>query len=154
MSYNFLKRSIILFLIIYAFAGFFFTRDNKEVYPFFSWDLFSRVPGETFEDFDLLIHKIGDKEFNPPVFFKQTEGLYDKRDTRIGNYHPLIINLALSVKDQNLDEIFRNRSILESKFLLHPVEYEVVTVKFNTIERFETGRILEIRGLDKFTSMQ
>ena len=80
MSYTFLKKGLVIFFIIYALSGFYFTKADNEVYPFFSWDLFSRIPGETYEDFDILIHQIGTKEINPPVFFHEARDLYNSRD--------------------------------------------------------------------------
>lgn len=141
-------------MISYAFASFYLTYGDKEIFPFFSWNMFNKVPPYVSEAYDILIHKAGTETFSPPKSASEVKNIYRPNAGGTALYRSIIGKLALSLKDNNVEEASRRRAMLESKFLLHPVEYEVVHIRFNTIERFKTGRILEMQSLGRFTSAQ
>lgn len=153
MSYGLLKKSIILFMISYTFASFYITYEDREIFPFFSWNMFNKVPPDIAEAYDVLIHKADTETFTPPKSINEVKNIYRPNAGGAALYRSIIGKFGLSLKDNNVKEASRRRAMLESKFLLHPVEYEVVHIRFNTIERFKTGRTLKLVSLGKFSSL-
>ena len=155
MSYKLLRKIIMAFLIFYFSVGLFarYLSDGVEdVYPFFSWFLFSKVPARIQIDFAIRIHEFAEKRFEPPIFFEKAKGIYDKTSYSTTDYYHLVQLLGMSLQSNRMNEVKRLRRELEKNFLSYPVVYEVVELKFNPIERWKTGQFIGIKSLVTFTS--
>jgi len=153
VSYEIVKKILILFLVTYFVIGVaarFLSAGTEDFYPFFSWFLFIRVPLRVQSDFSIQIHEFGEKKFETPVFVDELSGVYDTDAYSRTQYHNLIQRLALSIKRREKNQIIKLREELEKKFILRPVVYGVVERKFNTIEHWKTGAVIEIISIAKF----
>jgi len=152
MSYNVLKFLIFSFLVVYFVVGKYTERlPEAEWYPFFSWTLFSKIPALN-EEYAVRIHEYEGKIFDPPIFFSQTQGVYSVSNTSITEYHFMIQLLGRSLKRNQEDEIIRRRQIFEANFLSHPVIYEVVKIKYDSIKYWKTGVMLGVESVAMLNS--
>lgn len=151
MSYERTKFGVFLLLLIYLFGGYFLTTDTQETYPFFSWNMFNRVPNEISSDFGIIIHSSPDKTYSPPQFFKNTPEIYNPyKDETL--YQIMIRKLGNSIQQNRPYETKKLRLELETNFVKHPVIYEIVKVKFKTLEWLKDGQFIEKNSLAKFKS--
>lgn len=151
MSYGRIKFGIFLSLIIYLIGGYVFTTSTKEMYPFFSWNMFNRVPNEISQETNLIVHSAGDKVYSPPLFLKDTPEIYNSSKD-ITMYLIMVRKLGESIYQNQADDTNNLRAELESNFTKHPVIYEIVKIKFKTLDILKKDRALEITSLAKFNS--
>ena len=155
MSYGVLKKFIIIFLIVYFSAGMLarhLSKGPEDVYPFFSWFLFHRVPPRTQTGFSIRVHELDGRRFEPPIFFEEVGDMYDKDSRSAREYQHLVRILGRSVKQNKTDEVERLREKLERNFLSHPATYEIVEVTYNPVDRWRTGRLIDVKSIDIFMS--
>lgn len=155
MTYEALKKYLLLFLIIYFSTGLlarYFSEGTEDVYPFFSWFLFSKVPSRIQTDFAIRIHQFGGKQFEPPIFLEKAEDIYDTTLYSTAEYHRLIQQLAMSAKQNRSEETEYFRSKLEKTFVAHPVVYEAVEIKYNPIDRWKRGQLIKVKSIAIFNS--
>lgn len=148
-----MKKLIYIFLLFYFSMGLgarFLSQGAEDVYPFFSWFLFSKVPARIQSDFSMLIHQLGQEKFDPPIFFEEVAELYDTSIYSRTEFHTLIQRLALSIKGARQKEAMSFRGSLEKKFQARPVVYEIVERGFDVMERRKERKFLYIRSIIKF----
>lgn len=126
-------------------------RPTPEVFPFFAWELFSRVPPAEQEAVALRFVEINGEVLDPPVYF-------EKADTWLSNsrsptaYH-VIRQLGSALEQSQLMRAAIKRELLESRFMqdVRTAEYEIVKVRFDILERFECDCYIEEMPLARFT---
>ena len=73
------KILILLFLLLYFVAGLFARNaPGAEVYPFFSWFLFTKVPSFTETEYTIRFLTHEEEVFTPPLLFKEASSLYSQ----------------------------------------------------------------------------
>lgn len=151
MSYTTHKIILISLISLYV-AGAIYgsTTIQGEKYPFFSWFVFSGVPPKSQEQYDARILEFKGKALNPPVFLKDARGLYLIDSVALPQYSYLVRLLGVSIAGDSPEDIARNRQALEKNFLARPVSYEIVKVRFDTLEYFREGKISEINSVAVF----
>lgn len=151
MSHNVFKIFLVALFLLY-FLGSFYTSGTLEgeAYPFFSWFVFTKVPPKFQEGYTIRILKYGDKQLHSPVSFEDAYDVYMNRGIASPQYNYMIRALGTSVENKDLREIKRHRHTLEATFLSQPVVYEVVKIKFSTLERWRTGQVLESKSIAVF----
>lgn len=150
-TYRHLQWGITLFILLYVVVGYTtWLRQRPEIFPFFSWDLFTYVPTQVKQDFSLSIVAIGGQPLAEPVYFEQAKTLFAKADAI--EAMDAIQNLGLAVSANDPAEIARVRAYLEPLFLSDAgaVEYTLVTRWFNPLERWETGVFVREQPLMTF----
>ena len=141
VSYRTLKAVSLTSLVIYFIVG--ASVFSKEIYPFFSWSLFDRVPNHV-RGFTIRIHKLGDSVYNPPLPFHKAQRLI----TRPGGgsataYYNTVQDLGNSILKNNYKLIKKNRFKLEQAFRVAPFEYEIILVEYDPVEFWKTGEYTE-----------
>jgi len=155
MSYKLLKKVVIVFLAAYFSVGLlarFLSIGTERFYPFFSWFLFTRVPPRIQTSFDLRIYEFEGKQFDPPIFFEKAGSVYKKNSRLMAEYRNLIQRLGTAAKQNRKDEITQLRRELEANFLSHPVIYDIVEIRYNIIEYWKSGHIIEAKQIAIFNS--
>ena len=111
---------------------------NREIYPIFSWDLFSYVPNEVV-DFGLRITKTGDTELDPPIYFEAAVDLLP--DARSIVAYTNIQALGVAILADRPIELAAAADRVEALHLypLLPVEYEIVQRRYAPLDRWLTG---------------
>lgn len=156
MSYRAAKISVLLFLAVYFCTGMlshFSAKGEENSYPFFSWFLYAEVPLRIQSEYGIRFLEIGGRTVDPPLFFEKAVGAaYNPRRLSPGGYHYLIQLLGGAVKRKDAKEIARLRTEIEKEILDRPAVYEISEIKFNPVERWRNGTVMEIKPLAQFTS--
>ena len=153
MTYAASKRIVVGFLLVYLLGGLLArsaTNYQDEYYPFFSWFLFYRIPARDYSNFAVRILAAGGTTYDPPLMFENASGVYETR-TDLSIYHNFIQSLAQAVRNKRSSQIETFRNQLEAHFLRRPVMYEVDEVRYNPVERWQTGTVHTITPLATFT---
>lgn len=153
LEYKILRFLITSFLVTYFLAGLYVFRfEGGEKYPFFSWNLFTEAPREKTE-FILRIQRYGDVVFEEPIDHKEAfkRGLIRGFETPLV-FHLRVQDLGRSIKAGNRDRMSFYRMLVEDGFKEQPVEYEILSIYYHTLEYFRSGRIQNQDSLGVFTS--
>jgi hypothetical protein len=153
-KYYHLQIFIASFLAFYVTLGIFariVLRSQGELFPIYTWALFSRVPNEQ-REFALRIRAVGCKVLESPLYF-QDAGQWFRQAESISAYVS-IQKLGSAVLANDIVEIDKVRRLLESVYLRGPegVRYEVVERKFNPMDRWKYGTFRSEKSLEGFHS--
>ena len=119
-----------------------------EVFPCYSWFLFALVPGRE-SSYALRLLEVRGQKLAEPVLFQEAEGYVENpHDVTV---RELAQQLGAATEHGRMDEQGRVRQILEKNRLPSPCRYELVSMTYDPLVRWRTGRY-EIRSLAQFTS--
>lgn len=120
-----------------------------EIFPFFGWSLFSKVPNEV-EQYQLILHRCRGQRVKPPVsFLEAPDGLV--RGNRF-IARKLIQRLGRAHDRGDGAEVASLRHLLEQNYLQKKSRYELVFERYDPLERWLDGVSLEKRSLVIFNS--
>jgi hypothetical protein len=124
---------------------------RSETFPFASWSLFSMVPNIV-NDYSVRIIRIGDEQLKSPIWYEQSGDRFPS--ARENGSRSAIRELGLAIESHNQSEIDRVRNYFEALHLAGhgQVEYELTKRQWETLERFNTGKIRDVTTLAKFKS--
>lgn len=111
---------------------------NREIYPIFSWDLFSYVPNEVV-DFGLRITKTGNTELEPPLYFEAAVDLLPDAQSIVA--YTNIQALGAAIRAGQPVELAADRVAALHLYPLLPVEYEIVQRRYAPLDRWRTGAV-------------
>lgn len=155
MPYRSLKILLILFLLIYFLVGLYartIRTEDEDLYPFFSWFLFSVVPARVQEDYIIKIVEYRGSQVNPPALVEKTSGIFNKSRS-LAEYFQMTRNLGVAVSQGQAEQVKRLRVHIETNlFSGKPLTYAVYRVTYSPIERFKTGQLLSSQELAIFKS--
>jgi hypothetical protein len=145
------RSRCILLLVVYFFAG---TASQKvvpgvdEIFPFFGWSLFSKVPDEG-RHYGLLLYRQDGQRIDPPApFLTAPETLVT------GNRYvarKVIQHLGQAYDRGEAVEVARLRALLEQNHLQgRKVRYELIHERYQPLEKWRTGGSRERRVLTVF----
>lgn len=125
-----------LFALLAAVAGLgLYAFGRHEIYPFSAWDMYSRTPS-TLTDFRLLVHRVGDRRFEPPRYLHDVPGL-DAPTRSVTNANLLRkFGFAVVAGDPSAQSY---RDIAEQAFGLRDADYELMKIVFNPIRYYRDG---------------
>lgn len=109
---------------------------EREYYPFFSWFLFDRVPGGIQSEFALRTTLAGKTILYPPMILGEHMQSFLDNSIEPTEYWNLINYTAWALLGNNNADAEKYRSMLEVNFTIRPLEYEIVRVTYNPIERW------------------
>ena len=147
MSVRLLKIGIPTFLILYALIGYYsqFSKEG-EVYPFFSWQLFTRTPNliETF--YSIRITEANGKKIDSPQPYLPNDAILS---SQIQPTEYWILFQFLGRAHQSNDEVGINKysSLLNKSFTSRHVRYELVSVTRDNIDYWKNHRYIDIKLL-------
>lgn len=145
-----LRRRLALVVIAYFFLG---VASQKlvpgvdEIFPFFGWSLFSKVPSLE-SGYSITIHRHDGRPLDPPVSFLQAPG-----SIVIGNRYiarKVIQRLGRAHDRGDVEGARRLRSLLERTHLRGSVRYELVFESYPPLEKWRTGQSTERRSIASF----
>ena len=124
---------------------------SLELYPFFNWSLFSRSAAQR-GDVTLMIRSLnGETLERPQLLYDMKHGLVAaKRKDAI--LIKIIDRLWSAIKRGDQATAERLRSVIETRFLsdARSLEYDLVRIQYNPIDRLQTGDIDQIDVLASF----
>lgn len=137
-NYRRIKRFIGGFALIYTIIGALtWGWWQREIFPIFSWELFSTVPTEV-TDYEVKFLKAGDQMFTPPLAFEQAGDLVV--DPHSITAYANIQALGQALETGSEPQINAARQHFESLGLKRavPVTYAVLKQKTAPIARWQT----------------
>ncbi|NJL28698.1 MAG: hypothetical protein HC897_12800 [Thermoanaerobaculia bacterium] len=147
-----LRWWLVAILVFYFFAG---GASQKlvpgvdEIFPFFGWSLFSKVPVYA-DTYTLWVDQHRGRAVEPPV------DLLHAPDTIVtGNRYiarKVIQKLGRACDRGETAEIVRLRQLLEQNYLRGKVRYEIRFERYQPLDKWRTGASLEQRSLGSFQS--
>lgn len=123
---------------------------RREIFPLYSWFLFSLVPTHTVT-FDVLVREAGGRTYDPPVSYRRAAD-------SVRNPHSIVTyravqDLGRAVETGEADEAARLRRTFEARFKAWPAHYDLVKVASdNPLEHWKTGRPQRSTPLASFTA--
>ena len=147
-----LRRRLILIVIVYFFAG---AASQKlvpgvdEIFPFFGWSLFSKVPNQG-SRYWIVIDRHDGQQVEPPISFLQAPESIATGNRYIAR--KVIQSLGRALDDGETEEVERLRRLLERNYLKGRVHYEVLFERYQPLDRWRTGESREKRSLARFDS--
>lgn len=123
---------------------------HREVFPVFSWSLFSTV-AERETDFAIQVLGIDGEALEPPVDFMTSKDMFAGAGDIRAYY--TIQNLGIASLRRRGDDIQRIRATFEQTYLGMPgssVEYAVLMRVFDPVERWQEGRIESWRPVARY----
>ncbi|HUJ71931.1 MAG TPA: hypothetical protein VLZ30_06780 [Verrucomicrobiae bacterium] len=148
-AYRILRGWVALFLAGYFALGFStLLLPGREIFPVSSWSLFALVPGQE-SRYALRLLEAGGQKLAEPVLYQDAEGL-------VANPHSVAVReivqqFGLAVEQGRIQEQLRIRRMLEKDHLPSPCRYELVTISYDPLVRWRTGRY-EVRPLAHYAS--
>lgn len=149
-SYRRLKYSILLFAVAYALVGSATWHWFRyEIFPIFSWDLFSYVPYELI-DYGVKITRVGDSTPEPSLYYEAAGSFFP--DAQSITAYTNIQVLGHAVEWGTDADVQRARQQFEHLHLnnIAPVHYEVWKRRSRPLLRWQTGTFLSEDQLASF----
>jgi hypothetical protein len=146
-----LRRRLVLILIVYFFAG---ATSQKlipgvdEIFPFYGWSLFSKVPNQI-EAYTVIIDHHEGQPLEP-VDLLQAPGTIVTGNRYIAR--KVIQKFGQATRRGRSEQADGQRRQLESTYLQGTVEYELFFERYDALEKWRSGQIQERRSLGRFTS--
>lgn len=143
---------LVLILVVYFFAG---AASQKlvpgvdEIFPFFGWSLFSKVPARA-DTYTVLIDQHRGRQLEPPVDLQHAPETMVTGNRSIAR--KVIQKLGDAQTRGETSEVVRLRRLLEQNYLRGKAHYEIVFERYQPLEKWRTGASLERRSLGSFQS--
>lgn len=150
--YTFLKRLIATTVILYFVIGnFSWYRYQIEIFPIYSWDLFSYIPNLA-TDYGLKINAINHTDLDQPAYFQELNNYFDEADSIIAV--TVIQNLGHAIENNDAEAIDNLRLQIESIYFSNHdhVQYEITKRTYYANERWRSGKFEDERGLAVYDS--
>jgi hypothetical protein len=123
---------------------------HNEIFPAFTWNLFSTVPNEA-TDYTIRILGIGGVPLDSPIEFGKARKHFPLARSR--QAHFALQRLGKALEDGRYPLSRRLRSMIEGKYLdSRGVSYEVVVRTYHPLEWMRDGSQLEERVIRSFES--
>lgn len=145
-----LRRRLALIVIGYCFLG---AASQKlvpgvdEIFPFFGWSLFSKVPNLEGR-YWIAIDRHDGQPVDPPVSFLTAPDSMVTGNRFIAR--KLIQRLGRAHDKSRAEEVERLRQLLEHNYLKGRVHYELLFERYQPLEKWKTGQSREKRSLASF----
>ena len=118
-----------------------------EIFPFYGWSLFSKVPAEG-RTYTLRIDQHSGRKVAPPVDFPKAPGTMVQGNRYIGR--KLIQKLGRALDRGEQAEADRLRTLLENNYLRGELGYAIFFERYDPLEKWRSGESLEERGVARF----
>ncbi len=151
LPYSIVRNAVWIFLVFIVSSSFivFFSSAAHEEYPFFSWALFQNAPQPVGHEDVIRFTHIDGRKLDEPVY------TYDAAEVLgiVGRNQFIVWEqyLVAAITHKDAEAIRRHRLDFE-KIINRPISYQLVTIEYDTIERWRTGAILSAEVIQSYTS--
>ena len=153
VDYNFLKKFIIAFLIIYFIGGLSTLAlpawKDKKLIPLYSWFLFDKVPSEKRTAHVVRILEYQGRILQPPLLFTEAQDVV--AEPRSPKAREIIQELSLGIMRNRDEENKELQKLFEQNFLPPCVRYEIALIEYSPIARWKSDQY-EIKTSKEFTT--
>lgn len=122
----------------YTKADIFHHETYSELYPIFSWDLFSAVPNSQ-KRFTIRFKRIGDEYYNPPLYAHEANTIFAERGTAGTEYTLPLQSLGYSIMQKDTLSIEAAETLLRPLFKEQPHTYDILYVTYDPVTFWREG---------------
>lgn len=124
---------------------------QRELFPFFSWELFSYIPADTITSYGIRFSSANSAPLEQPIYFEEAKHLTPHADSV--DAFVTIQTLGNAIAQNEPEKITATRHLMQSTYFgdLTAAEYEIVRRRFDLLERWQHNRYLEEEALATFT---
>jgi hypothetical protein len=112
---------------------------GKEMYPVFSWSLFSIIPNPTTE-LTIRVRELDGIQYDPPLTFQDLSFLFAKVGGSPTQYTLIIARLRHAIENNSQEGIDRERVHLEALFGEGSFQYDLVKITYDPLEFMRTRK--------------
>ena len=147
-----LRRRLIGLVIVYFFAG---AASQKlvpgvdEIFPFFGWSLFSKVPNLRATTTVVFVAQDG-RKLEPPVDFMTAPPSMVRGNRFIAR--KVIQKMGVAAERGDAAELARLRRLLEDNYFVGRLRYRLMLERYQPLDKWRTGATVEHRRLGVFDS--
>jgi hypothetical protein len=133
--------------------------DKREFFPVFSWSLFTNVT-DVDAIYEIEISRVDDTVYDPPVSLFELKSEFDRARYNAASvpktaaaYHRAL-NRQQQAADGDRSETDRLQSVIDDQYLFghERVEYAIVLVQHNPLERWQTGATIHRAVIARLTT--
>jgi hypothetical protein len=136
--YRITKLWLSTFLAVYFVIGLITeVYPGREVFPFFSWFLFTLAP-QAGERYALILHEVNGTVVDPPRIYQDADGLVP--NVQSDKMAELIQRLGAAIEQGETGQERQFRQLLEANYLFPNTRYDIVRIDFDPVVRWKTGR--------------
>lgn len=151
LPYSIVRNAVWIFLVAILSSSFivFFASGAHEQYPFFSWALFQNAPQPIVRENVIRFTHVDGKKLAEPVYTDDAAeilGIVSRNQYIVWEQH-----LVAAITNRDTEAIRRSRLGFE-EVINHPVSYQLVTIEYDTVERWRTGALRSVEVLQSYTS--
>jgi hypothetical protein len=152
--YNRLKIFAAVLLFGYAAAAVVIKaaiRHEREIFPLFSWSLYSTVPREAV-DYGMRILEVDGRRLNPPLLVEEVRPRFPHANQR--QLLMAVQSLGRALDGGNTEAVRAYRRLVERHHLRGRgvIRYEIVYRRFNTLARWTRGELKSVRAVATFST--
>lgn len=152
MYYKRLRVKLLIIVALYPVIALYSMRAfEREIFPFFWWELFSYIPAQQRQDYGLRIIQYGDRKPDPPPYFEHASPLINN-PTSIEAQTSIQL-LGAAIEQSESGEAEKLRRLIETVHMQDPqsVTYQVIRREFDLIERWQCQCFAEEEVIAEFT---
>ena len=151
-EYRRIKILIISILIAYSIVGIIlqlFVSGRNEIFPVFSWALFSRVPNKIIE-YNIVITSVDGQPLHTVLTYNKASEWFTKSNS-INAYY-VIQTLGRAVYSGDANQVKEVRKYFEPLYLgdVNTVEYELIKLTIDPLKLKKYGLVENIQNLASF----
>jgi len=147
-KYKAVRLFPLLVVGFYVFIAFYGARldSRPEIFPFFNWSLFSSSSGDR-NEYALRVRSIDGQALAKAQLFYDMKDTFTHARQRDINVSKVTQELGSALHQNKPQLAYEKRRMIEERFMsdAHEVEYDLVMLHFDPIERLETGKIQDER---------
>lgn len=141
-AYRNYQKFVVIFLALYLVIGYGFKlTQDREIFPIFSWSLFTNVPNQI-NDYGIRIVAIDGQELDTPFYYEEGKDTFIDYDSAQAYFNFRDFGRALTAG--NTERVEEIRGYLESLYLEEAgqIRYEVVARSWDAVDRWNGGGFL------------
>jgi len=150
--YNRIRIILTSVILFYSTCALFlhYYEGRNEVFPFFTWELYARVPNRV-TDYTIRITALNGKELEKPLYFQQSRKYFSKAHS-VSAYFAFK-KLGKAIRSGNKKKINYHRKYIEQIYLAgyESLEYDVVSRSYNPLNKIRNNKIKKSKSLKSFS---
>lgn len=142
--YRITQWSIVLGLILYPLIAYStIGLPQRELFPFFSWELFSHIPPKEITSYGIRFNSANGNELNEPLYFE--DAMHLTRHAESVDAFVTLQSLGSAIEQNDLVQVATSQQLLQSTYFgdISAAEYEIVRRRFDLLERWQSNQYLE-----------
>lgn len=116
---------------------------QRELFPFFSWELFSYIPADTITSYGIRFSSANGESLAQPIYFEEAKHLTPYADSV--DAFVTLQSLGNAIAQNDAQQTAATQQLLQGTYFgdMSAAEYAIVRRRFDLLERWRHNRYLE-----------